>query len=77
MLAELQRFKETSLYQHFRDHFRQLTEGTMLGVVNNPLTNITQLFTREAEIGEARAAMTILDWFEILQSELEFKQEQQ
>lgn len=76
MLSELHDFRKTSLYQHYRNHFQTLFDGTVDQIIEERLKGPEALYTREGWIGEARAARLQITWFDELCTALEEAREE-
>lgn len=76
LLHELHDFKQTSLYEHFKEHFQTLYDETVEQIIEERLKGPETLYTREGWIGEARAAKLQTTWFEDLFTVLEEQAQQ-
>lgn len=68
--SELHEFKKTFLYHHYRGCHKQLADETVFQILNEPLKGPETLYTREGWIGEARAAELQIEWFDVLELEI-------
>ncbi len=71
--ADLHIFKQSALYAHYKDHFATLYLQTTTQIIEEPLKGPETLYTRESWIGEARTAKFNLEWFELLNAQIEQK----
>jgi hypothetical protein len=70
ILSELHEFKQTRLYKLYTSHFQILYDDTVTQILEERLKGPETLYTREAWIGEARAADLNRHWFDITQDDL-------
>ncbi len=67
---DLFHFKQSALYAHFKSHFATILEVTVDQILDVELKGPETLYSREAWIGEARAARLQVTWFDDLESEI-------